>query len=190
MICSSLNLDLFVLSVSFIGTDSTSNWRKKRVSGHSPATRYRHFPGCRPALAEVKVLGTSTALMPKPTCAATIGLTCNQGYTGISYSSTFGATSARAARAWSSGYTAKSKPKPLATDSPARNSGGVINTVRSQNHDFGFAQSNASPQLQELEPINIQLTDGHILEFHCSSSPTDHDRVELWSLTHGHISCS
>ncbi len=32
MICSSLNRDLFILSVSFVGTDSTSNWRRKRVS--------------------------------------------------------------------------------------------------------------------------------------------------------------
>ena len=29
MICSSLNRDLFILSVSFVGTDSTSNWRRK-----------------------------------------------------------------------------------------------------------------------------------------------------------------
>ncbi|MGR3743027.1 MAG: helix-turn-helix domain-containing protein, partial [Pseudooceanicola nanhaiensis] len=33
MICSSLNRDLFIPSVSFVGTDSTSNWRRKRVSG-------------------------------------------------------------------------------------------------------------------------------------------------------------
>nr|WP_234170434.1 TIGR02466 family protein [Ruegeria pomeroyi] len=34
MNCSSLNRDLFILSVSFVGTDSTSNWRRKRTSGH------------------------------------------------------------------------------------------------------------------------------------------------------------
>jgi len=35
MICSSLNRDLFILFVSFVGTNSTSIWRKKRVSGQS-----------------------------------------------------------------------------------------------------------------------------------------------------------
>ena len=33
IICSSLNRDLFILSVSFVGTDSTSKWRRKWVSG-------------------------------------------------------------------------------------------------------------------------------------------------------------
>jgi hypothetical protein len=33
MICSSMNPDLFILSVSFVGTDSASNWRRKQVSG-------------------------------------------------------------------------------------------------------------------------------------------------------------
>ncbi len=36
MICSSLNRELFSLSVSFVGTDSTSTWRRKRVSAHNP----------------------------------------------------------------------------------------------------------------------------------------------------------
>ena len=34
MICSSLNRDLFIPFVSFVGTNSTSIWKRKRVSGH------------------------------------------------------------------------------------------------------------------------------------------------------------
>lgn len=35
MICSSLNRNLFILPVSFVGTDSNSKWSRKRVSNPS-----------------------------------------------------------------------------------------------------------------------------------------------------------
>ena len=54
MICSSVNRDLFIPSVSSFGTGSTANWRRKRVSGHR---KNRGFRRCLDYL-RVRPVGT------------------------------------------------------------------------------------------------------------------------------------
>jgi len=69
MICSSLNRDLYILVVFFVGTNSTSNWRRKRVSGHrEKMTEEMHQ---RPLPSQTTGIAVQVSLAPHSALMAT-----------------------------------------------------------------------------------------------------------------------